>query len=176
MNHLWPWLAVLLLPLYAWADRRVGRGHDHDRSSAIATVLTFGTVISFCAGGWVLVAMPLIWAIQRSLDFWHNSATPMSLVDGLVTIVRHGVVLPLTAGAMALSGGRYLLPLLIMAAYVGVAVLLAFWYAAEVRHALVNDRPIGNENVWVERLRGGAFGLAMLAIACGMSAAAPTVL
>lgn len=150
------WPILLAIPLFAWADRTVGGAGR--RSVAFTAVQAIGLVAAAWSGAWDLAAVALIWVGYRSLPFSgaFGSITPQGPAVA-ATAFRHG--LPAIA---ALLSGRWRLAAALLA-YAVAATALGMTYAAIVARQKRLGQPGGDENSWIESLRGAAFGAALAA-------------
>ena len=160
-----PELAFALPLTYAFADRFAGGGWPKLDARLPGRAAFWGAVLCgvvgwFAAGlfGALLAVAWLIWRTPAWDIVPGASMTPKTDREILATFVRHLSVVPFTALAAFWAGANLTLTI----PFVGFAVaaaMLAAWYGDVERDAKRDGVPIGDENVFVETLRGGAFGV-----------------
>ena len=123
--------ALAAIPLYRWADRRVGSGGANvlgplgGRSVGFLGGALGGAVIGYLAVGlWGAILGPF-WALYRSLDFKRGALTPVDGRQRVNAVLRHALAL-LIAVPIFFLNGPWIVALVVMAVYAVVASLLAF--------------------------------------------------
>ena len=159
-------LPLLLIPLYAVADAYAGGSFLHSVSRKIPGRAVFWAAIILAVAGYLLCGLfgalcALGWFIWRTPGWkvFGGSATPSSAVEALGTLARHMIATPLLMLSAYWTGHDVFTAAIGGALFALAATLLACWYEDRVHKAVVEVRPIGDENTWVETLRGAAFGL-----------------
>ncbi len=164
-----PELAFALPLTYAFADRFAGGGWPKLDARLPGRAAFWGAVLCgvvgwFAAGlfGALLAAAWLIWRTPAWDIVPGASMTPKTDREILATFVRHLSVVPFTALA-AFWAGLNLAPAFPFVIFALAAALLAVWYGDAEADAIRDGVPIGDENVYVETLRGAAFGVSAAA-------------
>jgi hypothetical protein len=164
-------IALAAIPLYRWADRRVGSGGANvlgplgGRSVGFLGGALLGAAIGYVAVGlWGALLGPF-WALYRSLDFKRGALTPIDGRERVNAALRHALAL-LIAVPIFFLGGSWITALVVMAVYAVVASLLAFDLGDRLI-ACNRDGGAWNDewNNGAERSRGTAYGVAF-AVLC----------
>lgn len=159
---------IWIMPfLYALADRFAGGGAPKLDAKLPGRAAFWGALVCAVAGyllaGVYGALLALAWLIWRTPAWkvvpW-ASATPNGVKQTAATFVRHALVIPFV-GLAAYWSGRDLSSALPFLGFAAAATVLAVWYRREVAKAGEANRPIGNQNTYVELLRGAAFGIAV---------------
>lgn len=156
--------ALLLVPLYAVADRFAGGGWPALDAKLPGRAAFWGALA--CAGAGYLLAgaygalMGLAFLIWRTpgWDIFGGSMTPTTAKGYVGTFLRHLIAAPCAAAAAYWTAGNPLLAGAAFGGFAGVAILLAAAYGA--RNA---SGDVGNMNAFIELARGAAFGAAVMA-------------
>lgn len=153
-------LALVLIPLFAAADRMVGTGK---RSAGMALASVGGGLVGYLAAGWALAGAGVVWMLWRSLPFSGGSAAPTTAKERIAAFIRHLPMLLVFVPAYWAHGRDLKQLVIFLALAVGAAFTLAVWYGGALIKAREDGRPIGDENKTVEIARGAAFGAALAA-------------
>lgn len=158
------YLALLLVPLYAVADRMVGGAGK--RSVAFGAVLLASAGIAWLTGLWPLLIMAPVWIAVRSLPFKgaFGSTTPHG-AQIAATLFRN--LLPALATVPFLADGLFDADWLHLAMaqilFALIATVLGLVYAAITDEHIRKGEPGGVENSFIELARGAAYGVALAA-------------
>ena len=159
-------MILLLIPLYALADRFTGGGWP-GLDARLPGRSLFWATLACALAGWLLAGLPgallaLAWGVYRSLP-WRalgGRLDPRVLADAPGVLARHAIVIP----PMALIGWQLmdgpLVPALAGLGYALAATLLAFAYGRQIAAREAAGAPEGDENTLIELTRGAAFGAA----------------
>lgn len=154
--------AWILAPLYALADRVVGGAGK--RSAAFAAVLVLSAGLAFASGNWALLVMAVAWVGDRSLPFKgaFGSATPHG-TRVATTLFRHALpaLVAFVCGADDIFGVAWMPLAALLGVYAVIATTLAVAYAFLTDAHASKGEPGGQENAFIEPLRGAAYGTAL---------------
>lgn len=164
-------IALAAIPLYRWADRRVGGGGANalgplgGRSVGFLGGALLGAAIGYAAAGmWGALFGPF-WALYRSLDFKRGALAPINSKQRVNAVLRHALAL-LIAVPFFFLGGPWITALVVMAVYAGVASRLAFGLGDKLIACNQGGGAWNDEwNNEAERNRGTAYGVAF-AVLC----------
>lgn len=160
-SELSPFLTLALIPLFAFADRRVGKGGDGARSSSFIAVVLVCLLVGFLTRLWAVPVMGLVWCVARSLPT--GSTTPRTLGEIVGTLFRWSIpalaCVPF-AGNHAWGADWWGLALC-LEAFALLATLLGMTYAGIVDDHARHGEPEGGENRFIEFGRGASFGAAV---------------
>lgn len=167
-------LALLLIPLFAIADRMVGEGGEKrlgslgGRSLGMALGGLGGFALGYVAGGLPVALMGLVWAAQRSLPWklFGGASNPVGGREVAGTLARH--LIPVVPVTVAFLGGWFadLTPLLIgMVMYATGATALAMRYAEQNASLQARGLNETDEGAKIELYRGALYGACLAAFA-----------
>jgi hypothetical protein len=164
-------VALLAVPLYYWADRRVGSGGPNvlgplgGRSVGFLGGALGGALLGYVAAGPAGAVLGPFWAVYRSLNFKHGALTPIDNKERVNAFLRHAIAM-LVAVPIFFLGGHWVTALVAMVVYAGVASLLAFDLGDRLIECSRDGDPWNDEwNNEAERIRGTAYGVAF-AVTC----------
>lgn len=167
--------AACAVPLFAWADRKVGGDDKNPKRTGYGAVLAYGAALvaaSFYFPGFrdlaVIGALTAIWCAYRSLPWkMGGSTTPRTTGEVVKAFIRH--MLPgLLLGGLWLAGGSVPhVPTFSIFALAPFPLYAAYATAGQVRFAQLVDRTnddavVRKANAQTETSRGLAFGVAFL--------------
>lgn len=154
------------VPLYRWADRRVGAGGENvlgplgGRSVGLLGGGLVGAGLGCLAAGPWGASIGLFWAPYRSLDFKRGAAVPTTARERRNAVLRHMIAV-LAAVPVYWLGGPAIVTGVLMAAYATRASYLAFGLGDELVWRQEHGLPWDSEvNANAERQRGTAYGAA----------------
>jgi len=163
-------ISLAAIPLFSWADRRVGSGGPNvigpfgGRSVGFITAGVIGAGLGYVALGPAGAILGPFWSVYRSLDFKHGALIPVNTKERINAALRH-LLSMLVAVPMFFLGGPWLAAAIVMAVFAVVAISLAYWLGGK----LIGCREQGlawndSWHVKSEHLRGAAYGVAFAAI------------
>jgi len=163
--------ALLLIPLYALADRFAGGGAP--KLDAVLPGRGLAWAALACAVvGWLIAGLPgallaLVWGVYRSLP-WKalgGRLDPRHATDIPGVLARHAIVIP---GVIVIAVGGVLGdPITAAAASIGFAIaatVIAFAYGRAIADLEARGDPESNQNTVAELARGAAYGAMCFAI------------
>ena len=163
-------VSLAAIPLYRWADRRVGSGGPNvlgplgGRSVGFLGGALIGAGIGYVAAGPAGAVLGPFWALYRSLDFKRGALTPIDSRERVNAVLRHLLAM-LVAVPIFFLGGPWITALVVMAVYAGAASLLAFDLGDRLIACNRDGGPWNDEwNNEAERIRGTAYGVAFALI------------
>ncbi len=159
-------IALLLIPLYALADRFAGGGWPALDAKLPGRAAFWGALV--CAGLGYLVAgllgplAAVAWLIYRTPPWriFGGSTTPRP-GEIVGTFGRHLIAAPGLALAAYWSGHSPVTAALAGAGFAAIALALACWYAARIDRMVSRGITTGDPNQFVELIRGAAYGAAV---------------
>lgn len=151
----------LVLPVaFAAADRLFGGGGPAFKGKK-AAVLALALAAGFLGGGIPGLMLGAAWFVYRAIPFFGGSAAPITTGQDVMALVRHGLVI-LPAAAIAYWRGLVEpRTALIFLGYAAGATMLAVWYGWRTTHHIVRGEWGGEENAYIEPIRGAFFGAAV---------------
>jgi len=163
-------IALAAVPLYYWADRRVGSGGANvlgplgGRGAGFLAGGLVGAVLGYVAAGPAGAVLGPFWVLYRSLDFKRGALAPTNDKESVNAVLRHAPAM-LVAVPILFLNGPWVTALVAMAAYAHVASLIAFDLGDRLV-ACNRDGGAWNDewNNEAERIRGTAYGVAFAAI------------
>jgi hypothetical protein len=163
-------ISLAAVPLFSWADRRVGSGGPNvigpfgGRSVGFLTAGVVGAGLGYLALGPAGAVMGPFWSVYRSLDFKHGALIPVNNKERLNSTLRH-LLSMLVAVPMFFLGGPWLAAAFVMAVYAVAATSLAWWLGRKLIGCREQGTPWNDSwHVKSERLRGAAYGAAFAVI------------
>lgn len=164
MPHLPHVVALLLIPIFATADRWVGRGNQ-GRALPMAFAIVVGGLVGFLTIGTPFALVGALWAAWRSTGFFHNSLAPATNADRAATVLRYALQIPIAVLAYWDHGQwACLAAWLALSAALGIGLRIDFGcLVADARKA--GEQLPGDFNALIEKTTGAAFGLALAAYA-----------
>jgi len=170
MIELTAFASLAAIPLYRWADRRVGSGGANVLGSLGGRSVGFlggaigGAVVGYVAAGPSGAVLGPFWSLYRSLDFKRGALVPITARERVNAVLRHLLAM-LVAIPIFFLGGSWLVTSVVMAIYAGVASSLAFGLGEKLIECNRGAGPWNDEwNNEAERNRGTAYGVAFFAI------------
>lgn len=163
-------LVLLLIPLYALADRFAGGGWPALDDRLPGRAAFWGALV--CAGVGFLVAglfgalCGLGWLIYRTIPWkaFGGSLAPVGGREIAGTFVRHLVAVVILVAPAIWTDKPILIAAGAGVAFAIVATLLAVWLSEAVEYHADRREPLAGENTVLELARGAFFGLAVAGI------------
>lgn len=163
-------ISLLLIPLYALADRFAGGGAPKLDARLPGRGLFWAALV--CATvGWLVAGLPgallaVVWGVYRSLP-WKalgGRLDPREATEILGVLARHIIVSPFV---ILIGFGLLGDPVTAAAASCGFAIaatVIAFAYGRAIAGLEAGGEPEGQQNTIAELARGAAYGVMCFAI------------
>jgi len=116
MIELTAFASLAAIPLYRWADRRVGSGGANVLGSLGGRSVGFlggaigGAVVGYVAAGPSGAVLGPFWSLYRSLDFKRGALVPITAKERVNAVLRHLLAM-LVAIPIFFLGGSWLVSL-----------------------------------------------------------------
>lgn len=156
------------IPLYAPADRFAGGGWPW-LDARLPGRGAFWAGLALALAGWLTLGpfgalSALAWFIWRT-PAWRvfgGSMAPRGGREVAGTMARHAIAVPLLMLAAYWTGLDWRIASLAGPGFAVAATSLAVALGLAVKRAQEAGEPLGDQNTWLELIRGGAFGLAVI--------------